>query len=58
MASICAHHREPVYLVDFSLYKPPEELRVDLNVAQERGKQWSVSQHTVRVNTYTAPIHK
>eukprot|EP00775_Hariotina_reticulata_P006451 gene6451-6680_t len=42
MASICAHHREPVYLVDFSVYKPPEELRVNLDVAQERGRQWSM----------------
>lgn len=36
--------REPVYLVDFSVYKPPEELLVDREVAEEKGKSWSVGQ--------------
>lgn len=33
----------PVYLVDFSVYKPPEELRVKQREAEEKGKKWSVS---------------
>jgi hypothetical protein len=34
---------QPVYLIDFSVYKPPEELRVDREQAEEHGKHWSVS---------------
>jgi hypothetical protein len=45
MASISTNstHPAPVYLVDFSVYKPPEELLVDRDLAEERGKNWSVS---------------
>jgi hypothetical protein len=45
MASLASNstHPSPVYLVDFSVYKPPEELLVDRDLAEERGKNWSVS---------------
>jgi hypothetical protein len=45
MASLSTNstHPAPVYLVDFSVYKPPEELLVDRDLAEERGKNWSVS---------------
>lgn len=45
MASLATNstHPSPVYLVDFSVYKPPEELLVDRELAEERGKEWSVS---------------
>jgi hypothetical protein len=33
----------PVYLVDFAVYKPPEELRVDRFKAEEQAKHWPVS---------------
>lgn len=32
----------PVYLVDFSVYKPPEELRVVKEKCREEGKDWKV----------------
>lgn len=34
--------REPVLLVDFAVYKPPEELKVDYLAAQDASKQWQV----------------
>lgn len=34
--------RQPVLLVDFSVYKPPEELKVDYLAAQDASKQWEV----------------
>jgi hypothetical protein len=46
MASLASNstHPAPVYLVDFSVYKPPEELLVDRDLCEERGKSWSVSE--------------
>jgi len=38
-----AINARPVYLVDFSVYKPPEELRMDSERAKETAKNWSVS---------------
>jgi hypothetical protein len=38
-----AQGRQPVFLLDFAVYKPHEELRVDREVSEERGKSWSVS---------------
>lgn len=34
--------RQPVLLVDFSVYKPPEDLKVDYLAAQDASKQWQV----------------
>lgn len=34
--------RQPVLLVDFSVYKPPEELKVDYPAVQDASKQWKV----------------
>jgi hypothetical protein len=36
----------PTYLVDFSCYKPPEELRVDSEECRVKGKHWSVGGRT------------
>lgn len=33
---------QPVYLVDFSVYKPPEELKMDLDEALHCSKNWSM----------------
>lgn len=34
--------RQPVLLVDFAVYKPPEDLKVDYLAAQDASKQWQV----------------
>jgi hypothetical protein len=34
--------RQPVLLVDYSVYKPPEDLKVDYLAAQDASKQWQV----------------
>lgn len=43
MALVTSHHPSPVYLVDFSVYQPPEEYKVDRAKSEEAGKSWSVS---------------
>jgi hypothetical protein len=32
----------PVYLIDHAVYKPPEELRVDVERCKVDGKSWKV----------------
>jgi hypothetical protein len=34
--------RQPVLLVDYSVYKPPEDFKVDYLAAQDASKQWQV----------------
>lgn len=43
MAAINTYHPQPIYLVDFSVYKPSEQLKVDREMCVERAKAWSVS---------------
>jgi hypothetical protein len=43
MALVTSHHPSPVYLVDFSVYQPPAEYKVDRAKSEEAGKNWSVS---------------
>ena len=33
---------QPVYLVDFSVYKPPEELKLNYPECQKASKKWKV----------------
>eukprot|EP00879_Flechtneria_rotunda_P028867 GHRR01031100.1.p1 GENE.GHRR01031100.1~~GHRR01031100.1.p1 ORF type:complete len:243 (-),score=83.47 GHRR01031100.1:164-892(-) len=47
-ASIASYHKEPVYLVDFSVYKPPEDLRLDRQEAEEKAKSWSMYSEELR----------
>ncbi|KAF8069577.1 KCS2 [Scenedesmus sp. PABB004] len=42
MASLTLGGAQPVFLLDYAVYKPPEELRVDRQLAEERGKAWSM----------------
>jgi hypothetical protein len=41
--------RQPVLLVDYSVYKPPEELKVDYLAAQDASKQWQVRMRELSV---------
>ena len=34
--------QQPVYLVDFSVYKPPEELKLNYPECQKASKKWKV----------------
>lgn len=34
---------QPVYMVDFSVYNPPEELKVDYKASTEAAWKWDVS---------------
>lgn len=43
MALLTSSHPTPVYLVDFSVYKPPEEFKVDRAECERKGQNWSVS---------------
>lgn len=43
MALLTSYHPTPVYLVDFSVYKPPEEYKLDRANAEIKGESWSVS---------------
>jgi hypothetical protein len=43
--------RQPVLLVDFSVYKPPEELKVDYLEAQDASKQWQVRMRESGIHT-------
>jgi hypothetical protein len=43
MALLTSSHPTPVYLVDFSVYKPPEEFKVDRAACERKGQNWSVS---------------
>ncbi len=43
MALLTSYHPSPVYLVDFSVYKPPEEYKLDRAKAEIGGQSWSVS---------------
>lgn len=40
VASLFGVGREPVYLVDFAVYKPPEELRMNRDAAETNARQW------------------
>lgn len=43
MALLTSYHPTPVYLVDFSVYKPPEEYKLDRAKAEVTARSWSVS---------------
>jgi hypothetical protein len=45
--------RQPVLLVDFCVYKPPEELKVNYLEAQDASKQWQVRAH-IQQDKHTA----
>lgn len=40
VASLSGPGAQPVYLVDFSVYKPPEELKLNRDVCDDKGKAW------------------
>jgi hypothetical protein len=40
VASLDGCGKQPVYLLDFSVYKPPEELRLNRDEAEVKARQW------------------
>jgi hypothetical protein len=51
--------RQPVLLVDFCVYKPPEELKVNYLEVQDASKQWQVRARTyIRTTTQHLGIQR